>query len=505
MVKLFIHGLSVLVKGVGAMTKRIISCFLAFSIGFFALFAPVQAQEYIGRSNFFTWLSGNSNFMTKLMGHLSGSGCAESDDGRHHAASYVVNRENGYFTCICSYCGDTFIAYERDLNEAYDAYVEEELPASMLLSDLDRDNTLLVQASDEKVVLCNSTKPETASVWADSTGECVGDMLGTVSFDSGGGVYSAQYEHDSSSVLARVGFYHYVSLICPISGLYRIYPRLAYSGDKTIKRGQRDPEVTTLLRYFSSDEDGVGLDIDDSLVSAKQDDVITWFYGGYVGSDYLKKLYVEFYDVYYQVTPYEELLITSTNSDNAYNKTMRPTYATGDYGIIADNGTVTRIGNQSIVNEDNFTVYNPVLDITYNFTNWVYDYSDRSYTVTTESGDEITVTYGDENITIAEGDTTYNVYYLVQSESEATPTGSDGGSGSGSGGGLVPSADSAALAQSISVVRSWGNGFMSAYSGYVGFLTNLFPYLPPDLLALFHWGLAAVVFTGLFRRFFWGG
>ncbi len=99
----------------------------------------------------------------------------------------------------------------------------------------------------------------------------------------------------------------------------------------------------------------------------------------------------------------------------------RPTSITGDYGIMGDNGTITKVDGNVIVDESASTIYNPVTNTTTNFTNWSYDYSDRSYNLTTEAGDTITVTYGDENITINEGDTIYNVYYVIPQEQPSDP------------------------------------------------------------------------------------
>ena len=246
-----------------------------------------------------------------------------------------------------------------------------------------------------------------------------------------------------------------------------------------------------------------------------------------------------------------------------------------------------KIDSQTIVNEGASTVYNPVTNETHNMTDWNYDYSDRSYHITTDNGDTMTVTYGDENITIQEGSQAYNVYYLVESSGSGTVS-SDGsssgsgtvssdGSGSGSGsssaggnvgvsgnvsvggnvnvggniqigvddelknplsrmfsaiagyfehltgsgddtenqdvipgdelpasdGDLIDPASDGGLPSVVESVKSWGSGLMEVYTGYTSFLTGIFPYLPSELLALFHWGLAAVVFGGVFRRFFW--
>ena len=74
-----------------------------------------------------------------------------------------------------------------------------------------------------------------------------------------------------------------------------------------------------------------------------------------------------------------------------------------------------------IVNETNNTIYNPATGETHTMSDWSYNYEDRSYTVTTQTGDTVTITYGDENVTIKEGDTIYNVYYLVDGGSSAAP------------------------------------------------------------------------------------
>ena len=127
----------------------------------------------------------------------------------------------------------------------------------------------------------------------------------------------------------------------------------------------------------------------------------------------------------YRITP-----VSSISSDT-YNTTTRPTSITGgNYGIVGDNGQITKVeDNSTIVNETNNTFYNPATGTTVPIVNWSYDYSDRSYKVTLESGDTATITYGDENITISqitttEGDTitnNYTIYYLVDGSGSATP------------------------------------------------------------------------------------
>ena len=107
----------------------------------------------------------------------------------------------------------------------------------------------------------------------------------------------------------------------------------------------------------------------------------------------------------------------------------RPTSITGNYGIIGDNGNLTKVDTTTIVNEGSNTYYNPVTNTSYDLSGWTYDYSTRTYNLTTADDNSVTVTYGDENITINEGDTTYNVYYLVE-----TPESDEDDSGSGAPG-----------------------------------------------------------------------
>lgn len=106
---------------------------------------------------------------------------------------------------------------------------------------------------------------------------------------------------------------------------------------------------------------------------------------------------------------------------DTYNINSRPTSISGDYGIIGDNGQIIKVEGDKIVNETNNSYYNPATGETHTLSDWTYNYTDRSYTVTTETGDTVTITYGDENVTIVEGDTTYNVYYLVDGSGAENP------------------------------------------------------------------------------------
>ncbi len=126
---------------------------------------------------------------------------------------------------------------------------------------------------------------------------------------------------------------------------------------------------------------------------------------------------------YINVEPYEYSVNSFTQ--NIGGSSSRATTFTGDIGIMGDDGQLTKVDGDQIFNETTNNYYNPYTDTSTTITDWNYDYSDRSYHLTTEAGDTVTVTYGDENITIDEGGETYNIYYVTVNES--TP----GGGGTG--------------------------------------------------------------------------
>lgn len=141
----------------------------------------------------------------------------------------------------------------------------------------------------------------------------------------------------------------------------------------------------------------------------------------YYNSRSYKRIVLSSYCNYIRFVPDSGLL--NVTSGDTYNINSRPTSITGDYGIIGDNGQISVIENQTIVNETNNTYTNPATGLSGSITNWSYDYSDRSYNLTVQTTDEstgdtidnsVSVTYGDENVTIVEGDTTYNIYYVLQ-------------------------------------------------------------------------------------------
>lgn len=115
-----------------------------------------------------------------------------------------------------------------------------------------------------------------------------------------------------------------------------------------------------------------------------------------------------------------------------YNIATRPAAITGgNYGIVGDNGQITTVTNHNqIINETNNTYYNPATGQTQAITDWTYNYDGRIYDITLDTGDKVSVEYGDNNITITEntvneGDTTvnnYTIYYIVDGGENPGPS-----------------------------------------------------------------------------------
>ena len=190
----------------------------------------------------------------------------------------------------------------------------------------------------------------------------------------------------------------------PVNGLYRVYEQAIchyqYLGDTS--------QIETKEERSRFSSNWIRRSLTDSLGSFD----LTIYYPSdcYVTAELI-------------LPSFEVIPDTVIDKDTTYNINTRPTSITGgNYGIVGDNGQITKVeDNSTIINETNNTYYNPATGQTVPITGWSYDYSDRSYKVTLESGDTVTVTYGDENITIQEGDTIYNVYYLIDGSGSETP------------------------------------------------------------------------------------
>lgn len=366
-------------------------------------------KEYIQKVGFYHLFAG-SEMCRKFVGYTTGQICPNTEDGYHRASSYEEYKKpligDPYYSCICEHCGHTFKAYESDLKQSYEAQVAE-MPAT----EYNSDGSLLLYPSDSCLYV-------DWGLWVGSTHELIAcphyfgshyvssrSLSFNISFDCDNYTITATLKDGCSSFSFKGSPVCLFRFDCPIDGMYSKLSPSSFSGYYIKADGTRIPFSREFVSYSSPVFYSAGKSID-----------------YYSNSDYGEDML--YFTVKYdlpslKVTPYDSII---DEVNTTYNINSRPTSITGNYGIIGDDGKLVQVSGNTIINETNNTYYNPATGETTPITSWSYDYSDRSYTVTKEDGDTTTITYGDENVTITEGDTVYNIYYIVSGDGEDPPS-----------------------------------------------------------------------------------
>lgn len=364
-----------------------------------------------------------------IAGAFGGGVCSGSSDGLHHSNSVsgdkVYEDSTGSFAYgTCTYCGDRFKIYSKDLEVAYNAGVstiQSDLGTTTLQSDgsfyLDLPiGYLRVAAGAQEELLSDPStyisfgddpRPgeltaETYSAWFEENRGTAVEISGSLDSLS----ISAIDPVEGSTNLSIIFFRFYPSSnYAPVAGTYTFVPR-KYSSFSVyyyskVARWETNTNTRTQGNQWLSTS---------AVYHAAGDPV--WVSNGLGYSDSFGYAYSKSYTLS-GYPSYRYLVVPDTNPLTTYSLDSRVGSIEGDYGIIGDNGQITKVDTTSIVNETNNTYTNPVTGTTSTITDWSYDYSDRSYKLTLDSGDTSTVTYGDEYITIKEGDTVSYVYYYV--------------------------------------------------------------------------------------------
>lgn len=193
----------------------------------------------------------------------------------------------------------------------------------------------------------------------------------------------------------------------PVSGYYNRLENVSFEGSYILSSTS---ELVSVVSYNKLDTSSTYINVGEGYIYQCP--------SGIPGNTNVKNVQGRFYPPEFEVIP-DSGAVDITSSGDTYNIDSRPTSIQGDLAYYNNSGELTLSTGDSIVNETNSTVYNPVTDTTYNMTDWAYDYGDRTYTITTDAGDTVTVKYGDENITIHEGDSNYTVYYVTEYEAPA--------------------------------------------------------------------------------------
>lgn len=386
---------------------RFSAVFMALVFAFSVAMPSFAAEAtYISKDSFWNWIAGTNGVLQKVVAYSLGAGvCAKSEDTYHHADTYTKDLGDGRFNCICSYCGKDFVASASDLQQTYDAQVDT-LPASGVDSDgylywypaFKYGKYLPYRKNTERVLYWGNT--DLVSTFTPI------DMSVDVSWDENCSHF-VQKPLESTFQINGSDFYFYFSDVVPIDGYYLVPFNVREVGFWLNSYGTRGDVTPEDVRYPSSPTyfaQGVSF----------SPEIHYWGDSTAALSYYDRRFY--YYPV--KIKPLSGLI--DPVGDPTYNINTRPISITGDYGIIDDNGQLIKVEGDSIVNETNKTVYNPVTDTSNNVTEWNYDYSTRTYNITLDNGTTQTITYGDEHITIVEGDTVYNVYYITEGQQ---PTG----------------------------------------------------------------------------------
>ena len=391
-------------------------------VGIFAmLFLPVSSAQaagvYTGSTSYWDQLllgmvHGTSSIpligdaVQGIAGGLAGGVCSSSSDGLHYTSAIsddkVYEDSTGYFSFgTCAYCGDRFKVYGADLASAYETQVAE-LPATSVGSD---GYLYWVPNYMYSRFVFYISSSEYSFYWGNTAEESSESFNFSVSSEHDPGIFS--FYPDNKSFYGRI--YQYYNDSAPVDGYYYI-SSMDYSGYYV--RDATRSEISSYYGQYSTS--GSFFNANDTVSGS-----FYCYVSDVMASDYVSLTFCSKPIKIQPLTGFIDL-----TSDTTYNINSRPASITGDYGIIGDNGQITKVESTSIVNETNNTYTNPSTGTTSTITDWTYDYSDRSYDLTLEGGDTVTVTYGDENITIQEGDTVYNVYYIVGSTggSDVQPT-----------------------------------------------------------------------------------
>lgn len=395
-------------------------------------FAVGPTVEYVA-GTFFDFIAGElvsegvslaKDYIKDHIGYSAGKQCESSSDGYHHcesagfAAGKLGTDEDGRYSLLkCTYCGEMFKYYssfssghgggfgKSDLQQSYEAQVEE-LPATGYQSD----GSLLWFPKISYIRLCrDDTVPSWRCFYSCShySGSDDKELLLSPAFDCENMAFSVRPK-SGSNTFSFDQLYLSFSDIYPMDGYYTLISSPALSISYVHTSGSSS-QTSSYECSYSAGTDSVLYYAGISYSALR-----TLTFSLPSRTNYLSAKY---YPLAYKVVPFNP----SDTLNTIYNITSRPTSITGDYGIIGDNGQIIKVEGDKIVNETNNTYYNPATGETTTITDWSYNYEDRSYTVTTESGDTVTITYGDENVTIKEGDTTYNVYYLVSGSGSEDP------------------------------------------------------------------------------------
>lgn len=375
--------------------KRIIPCFLILATLFSCVAVPVHAEEYVSPNDFYSWIA-SRGAAGQIISQVFGPGCSANSDGRHHAKSYVWDAVAGHYLCTCDACGETFIATKSELSDSYQQQVND-----MPFSGIDSEGGFIWTPKVKD--LCfnggygirhfpygqnggynewqgQQTPIDTSTLWVDWSKGCMTCTWGKLSdiwftFDD---VFPCDGYFDLIQETVGYG-----------SAAYR---ESTYQTRSYFEHGRWYKQWTGYEGQAIPSDSTISLIVNYTPSTS----------------------YADSSRIYFKLPRFNVKVMTgSVNNYQPLSVDSRPATISGNLNFYDIDGTLKLAPDVHIVNETSKTVYNPVTNETYDMSGWQYDYSTRSYNITTNEGDTVNVTYGDENITIQKGGETYNLYYTV--------------------------------------------------------------------------------------------
>lgn len=412
----------------------------------------------------------------------SGTVCPDSPDAKHYGSPIGAGRNSRVVLCRCKYCGETFEVDDSVVQDAYEDYIADfdsdsasygegyvDFSVSNLTSySLDGTNYSRYSNYEDTFffhavyALANATGVRTTSSGAvywtyfDNLGSFFKNLgiqdkvfvcaIGSYSpyylfgyywneygrlclgrFENPFSIPSADtlgvYDLSDLKLLSNCGsdrlYYSYSLARTDPSYLNTASYLFNFNGSFYIRANYSYDYFPQYISIFSksSSETNFGAKTSVELQSVFPS-IISY---PYVQSDGSTVQYSSFYfptKTQTSVKASKEYLV---HGPAGTDSSSRPGSITGDYGVIGDNNTITNIGSQVIINEADLIYTNPATGDTQTIESWQYAYGSRKYTIVTGDGNTVTITYGDENITINEGDTVYNIYYMVDVPDETPP------------------------------------------------------------------------------------
>lgn len=325
--------------------------------------------------------------------HDNGDLCSKSTESLHMAREWT--RGGGFNTdvkymCKCFRCGQMFDVYESDITRSYSEHVNS-LPATGYGSD----GVVYVSPSHDYSgfgVYSNYSFPLRYCSHSDKEAKLSADY-GTLTCGT-----PAVFRSTSSSGVwsdeMGVGY----KFTCSVEGKYSWVPGYTATGSVITASGSSLP--ITDIRTFSSIGDGA---------VKYAGDTITFSILAFFEKNYIVRATLNAPEPQLKVIPLESM-------EKDFPSDSRPGGGGFNFHLGDDAGKLFSDNEMNIILETDGIYYNPVTGNTYNMDGWTYDYSSRTYNFTANNT-STSVTYGDEYVTIKEGDTIYNIYYYVAQDS----------------------------------------------------------------------------------------